>query len=66
MTADERHAEEILFAHTFVLWVSCTDPVRRQRYYAVLEMHRKRLRRLGFSEGEIYAIERFHESPEEV
>lgn len=62
MTTDTiQHAEEILHAHTYCLWNGCSDPVRRNRYHVVLELSRKRMKRLGFTDAAVEAIERFTE-----
>lgn len=55
----EREGERILYESMFHLWYSCTDPLRRRRYKVVLDMHRTRMVRMGFTEAELRDIENF-------
>ena len=64
MSADSWHAEEILYSHTFMLWRGCSDAARRHLYYDVLELARKRMYRLGFTDERLREIENFSEMRE--
>lgn len=56
-----RDAEEILYSHTYMLWVSCTDPLRRARFLVVLNKHRTRMEKMGFTLADLERIETFAE-----